>query len=130
MIGGAVTPALASKLAKVLSMLGSDHDGEIAAAGRRAHALVKGAGLTWGDVIGPATLPKPGVSSPHRCWRVPATPGDCAALCLRWSEVLTGWEAEFCRSLAGRRRISPKQLAVLRRIATKVEAVARAAGEC
>ena len=130
MIGGAVTPALASKLAKVLSMLGSDHDGEIAAAGRRAHALVKGAGLTWGDVIGPTTLPKSGFSSPQRCWRVPATPGECAALCLRWSEVLTGWEAEFCRSLAGRRRISPKQLTVLRRIATKVEAVARAAGEC
>jgi hypothetical protein len=125
-----MTPVFASKLAKVLNMLSSDHDGEIAAAGRRAHALVKGAGLTWGDIISPATLPKPDFSRPQRCWRVSMTPGDCAALCLLWPEVLTAWEAEFCRSLVGRRRISVKQLAVLKRIATKVEAVARAAGEC
>jgi hypothetical protein len=39
-------PALADKLAKVLGMLGSAHDGEVAAAGRRADAMVKGAGLT------------------------------------------------------------------------------------
>lgn len=47
-----VTPDLADRLAKILGMLGSTHDGEIAAAGRAAVALIKSAGLTWPDVVG------------------------------------------------------------------------------
>ena len=114
-------PDIAAKLAKVLGLLGSDHDGEVAAAGRRAHALVKGAGLTWPEVIQPA--------GSRRCWRAAATPGGCAAQCLLWPETLTTWEAEFCRSIAGRHRISPKQADVLQRIAAKVAAFAHATGE-
>jgi hypothetical protein len=116
-----LAPDLAAKLAKVLGMLGSDHDGEVAAAGRRANALIKNAGLTWAQVI------RPGGS--RRCWRSLSPGADCAALCLLWPEALTDWEAAFCRSIAGRHRISPKQTDVLERIARKVEAVARAAGE-
>jgi hypothetical protein len=111
-------PDVAAKLAKVLGMLGSDHDGEVAAAGRRANALIRNAGLTWAQVI-----------APRRRWRPADTPGGCAALCLLWPEALTEWEAAFCRSIAGRHRISLKQTDVLERIARKVEAVARAAGE-
>jgi hypothetical protein len=125
-----LTPALASKLVKVLGMLGSDHDGEVAAAGRRADAMVKGAGLTWDDVIVPAA-PKPEQRrrQPRR-WREPGSPSDTAAMCLLYSEVLTDWETNFCRSIVGRRRISTKQAAVLDRLARKVEAFARATGEC
>ena len=39
------------KLAKMLAMLGSRHDGEVAAAGRSAHTLVKDAGITWTEVL-------------------------------------------------------------------------------
>jgi hypothetical protein len=112
-------PDIAAKLAKVLGMLGSDHDGEVAAAGRRANALIRSAGLTWAQVIAPR----------RRCWRPLPLDGRCAAQCLLWPEALTDWEAAFCRSVAGQCRISPKQGVVLKRIARKVEAVARAAGE-
>ena len=116
-----LAPDLAAKLAKVLGMLGSDHDGEVAAAGRRANALIRSAGLTWAQVIQPA--------GNRRCWRPLPLDGRCAAQCLLWPEALTEWEAAFCRSIAGRHRISLKQTDVLERIARKVEAVARAAGE-
>jgi hypothetical protein len=124
-----LSPALALKLAKILRILGSAHDGEIAAAGRRATAMVKGAWLAWGEVIAPAA-PRPEPSHrPSRRWHRVASPTDSAALCLQWSEVLTDWETDFCRSIVGKRRISAKQAAVLERIARKVEAFARATGE-
>src|SRR3954462_2039623 len=124
-----ISPDLANKLAKVLGMLGSDHDGEIAAAGRRAHAMVKGAGLTWNQVLAPANSPPESPYRPPRRWRRPASASDAAALCLQWGEVLTDWETDFCRSLVGRYRLSPKQSEVLNRIAAKCEAFARSAGE-
>jgi hypothetical protein len=124
-------PAFCAKLAKVLGLLASDHDGEVAAAGRRANALLKGAGLTWDQLLNPpASEPQQQQSRAPRRWRRPASPSDAAALCLQWrDEVLTDWEADFCRSLVGRYRISPKQTVVIERIARKVEAYARATGE-
>jgi hypothetical protein len=122
-------PALADKLVKVLGMLGSAHDGEVAAAGRRAHAMVRGAGLTWGQVIAPAAPRPEPPHRPTRRWRRPASATDTAALCLKWPEVLTDWERDFCRSIVGRRRVSAKQTAVLDRLARKVEDFARATGE-
>jgi hypothetical protein len=44
------------KLIKLLGLLGSDHNGEIAAAGRVADALIRDAGVTWADVIAPETV--------------------------------------------------------------------------
>jgi hypothetical protein len=41
------------RLIKLLGLLGSDHNGEIASAGRMADALIRDAGVTWADVIGP-----------------------------------------------------------------------------
>ena len=47
-------PALdRDKLVKMLGMLGSCHDGEVAAAGRSAHTLLKDAGTTWSEVLTP-----------------------------------------------------------------------------
>jgi len=43
---------LMRKLAKVLGMLGSDHEGERAAAARRAEALRKELGVAWDDIVG------------------------------------------------------------------------------
>jgi hypothetical protein len=124
-----LTPALASKLVKVLGMLGSDHDGEVAAAGRKAHCMLQAEGLTWGDVINPAAPRSEWPQRPQRRWRRPTSPSDTAALCLLWPEVLTDWETNFCRSIVGRRRISAKQTVVLERLARKVEAFAHATGE-
>jgi hypothetical protein len=124
-----LTPDLAAKLAKILGMLGLDYDGEIAAAGRRANAMVKRAGLTWDEVISSSAPIPQQPHRPPRRWRKPGTPSDTAALCLQWSEVLTDWETNFCRSIIGRRRLSAKQADVLARIVDRVEAFARAAGE-
>lgn len=133
MNGPALPAEIADKLVKVLGMLGSDHDGEVAAAGRRANAMIRNAGLTWGDVISSRTLP-PSLPQqpcrPMRRWRKPGTPSDTAALCMQWcDEVLTDWEAGFCRSIVGCRRISEKQAGILARIVDKVEAFVRASGE-
>jgi hypothetical protein len=43
--------------------------------------------------------------------------------------VLTEWETDFCRSIVGRHRTSPRQSEVLNRITAKVEAFARTSGE-
>jgi len=125
----ALTPAFADKLVKILGMLGSAHDGEVAAAGRRAHSMLKAMGLTWSDVIKPAAPKSEQPQRPQRRWRRGVSPTDTAALCLQWSEVLTDWETDFCRSMVGRRRTSAKQIEVLGKIARKVEAFARATGE-
>ena len=44
------------RLIKLLGLLGSDHNGEIAAAGRTADALIRDAGVTWADVMAPETV--------------------------------------------------------------------------
>ena len=49
---GKPSPSLLDKLAKILGMLGSAHDGEVLAAGRRAHLLITGADLTWPQLLG------------------------------------------------------------------------------
>ena len=44
------------RLIKLLGLLGSAHNGEIAAAGRMADALIRDAGVTWADVIASETV--------------------------------------------------------------------------
>jgi hypothetical protein len=46
-----VNPETLDRLIKLLGMLGSAHDGERAAAGLKAHELIRRHGLTWADVI-------------------------------------------------------------------------------
>jgi hypothetical protein len=50
-------PHSADRLRKLCGMLGSDHDGERAAAARAADKLVRGLGLTWHQVIAPPIVP-------------------------------------------------------------------------
>lgn len=50
------------RLAKLLGMMGSAHDGEALNAARMAHTLVRQAGMTWEDVlrkVGTLVLPAP-----------------------------------------------------------------------
>jgi hypothetical protein len=123
-----LSPDLTRRLTKILGMLGSAHDGEVAAAGRRAHSLLQQAGLTWPEVIAPAAPAQQHYRPPRR-WRSPVSHSDAAALCLLWPEVLTDWETDFLQAIASRHRISDKQSAVLNRITAKCEAFARSAGE-
>jgi hypothetical protein len=123
MTGATLIADSASKLAKV----GSDHDGEIAATGRKAHSMLQAVGLTWGEVIASARLgplPPPRREPQPRHQDKPRSVPDAVALCLRWPEVLTEWEANFLRSIAHRTRLSAEQSKVLMRIVDKVEAPA------
>src|SRR5262245_37251375 len=66
-------PRASDRLIKILGLLGSDHDGEVAAAGRKAHALIRGLGLSWSDIIttSPSISPEPDVRETP--WRRMAT---------------------------------------------------------
>jgi hypothetical protein len=105
------------RLTKLLGMLGSDHDGEIAAAGRAADRLVRGAGLRWPDIVQPA-LPPPGGAD---------TIDDPIRFVLAFVDVLNDWEKRFAAARARQHRPpSPKQLAILDDLVAKCRAAARA----
>ena len=110
-----------TKLAHVLGMLGSPHQGERDAAALAADRLVRGRGLDWLDVLGgsPADPPisRPGwTPSPSP---VPDHMGDLQT-CGQRLDVLTAWEREFVTNLAQRRTVSRKQRDILAAIAAKV----------
>ena len=110
--------ALRHRLARLLGMLGSAHDGEALNAGRLADKLVRGAGLTWHDVLSlpPSSDHPPLDEGPFADW--PGGWRGAATHCLRYGDhVLTAWEREFLHkidSYVG--EISPKQQVVLRRL--------------
>jgi hypothetical protein len=114
-----MNPLDRGKLARVLGMLGSAHDGEIAAAGRAANELVRGAGLTWPEVIEPpSALVQP---YPDRAEEdYPLTIEDCLE-----SSWLTPWERKFLGSIRYRTRLTKKQIQVFEDIKTKIRRAAR-----
>ena len=104
-----LTPAGRAKLAAILGRLGSEFDGERAAAGLMADRLVREAGLTWPDVLAappPATPPPP-----IEDWRA------CAAWCADRPELLNPWEQSFLSGLAARHKpLTPRQANILQRL--------------
>jgi hypothetical protein len=48
------------RLAKILGMLGSAHDGERASAAAKADQLVRGSGSTWHEVVNPPAKARTG----------------------------------------------------------------------
>jgi hypothetical protein len=92
-----------AKLAKLLGMVGSAHDGEALNAARLADQLVRTRDLRWADVIGAVA------DIPVGSWR------DVAMTCaLHGGGVLNEWELAFCRSLLHFPKISAKQQRILR----------------
>jgi hypothetical protein len=100
------------KLAAVLGMLGSTHDGEALNAARLADRMRRAAGVTWTDLLsGPAVCTYPPPRRPH--WR------DLIAECRHRPGLLTAWEQRFLASIMRRSHLSQKQLTVLEAIAAK-----------
>src|SRR5687767_12283048 len=112
-----LAPADAAKLTKLLGMLGSDHDGEVAAAGRAANRLLKAHGLTWSDVITPA----PQSATLPAVWREPEHWLDAVGLCLVLPDApLSSWDRKFLISISQRDAdLTEKQQAQLIRIVDK-----------
>jgi hypothetical protein len=101
-----LAPDALERLIKLLGMLGSAHDGERAAAGLKAHELLRRHGLTWSDILPATPTPPPKIG-----WR------DKLAACTAHAHCLNSREHAFVQSLA-RWRGTPteKQLAWLDRI--------------
>ncbi len=115
---------MAERLAKLLGMQGSVHDGEALTAARLADRLVRDQlKLTWGEVI---QSPARGSSGPGppRVWREPQTWQDAARLAAEWPECLTDWERGFLVSVLRFARVSDKQLAILDRVVSKARGTA------
>jgi hypothetical protein len=94
------------RLAKLLGMLGSGHDGEVVNAARAADRVVRGSGLRWPDIAAP-----------------PAPPRDPIEFCLSRPAVLTAWESQFLHSLRSQNyRVTVKQNLVVERIVQKIHA--------
>lgn len=99
-------PNTAERLAKLCGMFGSDHDAERAAAARMAHRLVNERGLSWFDVILPVNKRADVVE-------------EQIGMALANLDALSMWERGFIYTIRYKSDLSPKQLAVLDRLAAK-----------
>jgi hypothetical protein len=100
-------PIEADKLARICGMFGSEHEGERASAAWLADRLVRGAGVSWFDVLAGANVRS-----------APESLSDLCRQLLAYSDFLTVWEASFLQSL--RAPITPRQRDKLDDIAAKV----------
>lgn len=107
------------RLTRLLGMLGSDFDGEVASAGRLADKMVRAAGLTWPDIIAPALpspAPDPRADPLRGDWRT------AAAACQRYPHLTDQWETKFLSNLGRFPRLSAKQHGILTQIVTRLRA--------
>jgi hypothetical protein len=103
-----------AKLAKILGMLGSDHDGERAAAALKADHFVRQAGLTWETILKSGHAPKPHRPPEFGTWR------QTCRECLARDRDLRQWERGFLNDLPKFQRISTKQRYCLNEIAIRL----------
>lgn len=119
--------ALVDRLIKLCGMSGNEYEGERANAAALADRIVSDAGLTWVEVIKTSQLdclPNNGV----QIWREPETLSEQTTTCLAWSECLSDYERDFCRSIAGKESLTQKQWALLERLTDKAREYAAARG--
>jgi hypothetical protein len=108
------------RLARVLGLLGSAHDGEVVSAGRAADRMLRGAGVTWRDVV----LQRPVAAFD------PVPFGDAGEIkfCVRHCHRLSEWEATFIASIRDQRGpLTTRQRNCLARIVDRLRARAEAA---
>jgi hypothetical protein len=103
-----------AKLAAVLGMMGSVHDGEALAAARTAERMRRDAGLSWQELLNANQRVDNQAPTAPVSWR------QTVAECLNRRGSLRTWEAGFLESLSGFPKISPKQRNCLEAIANRV----------
>jgi hypothetical protein len=119
------------KLGKLLALAGStNQDGEAATAVRMAARILKSHGSDWHTLLAilgpptPAAAPRPSPQRGHDRWWTDLSPGHVRTACellRRGGGTLSTWEAGFLDSIQNHARLTPKQGAVLDRIARKVD---------
>jgi len=89
------------RLVKICGMLGSDHDGERAAAGKLAHDMLRGLGLGWDDVITPKSLRAPHpAENPFRAkYEAERMAWRTKAAVVATSSRVSAWERGFAEDL-------------------------------
>ena len=102
----ALAAADLGKLAKVCGLFSSSHMGERAAAAAKADAIVRGAGLTWTDLLAQDHAR----GNSETSWRRELSP---AVILATYSAALTQWERHFLATLVQRPNLSTKQREVL-----------------
>jgi hypothetical protein len=109
----ALAPAELARLAKLLGMLGSCHDGERANAGAAADRFLRDRGVTWPMVLGLEEAPGRKRQEEQKRHRDDA--GEMLDFCLDADQRLfNDWERTFLASISERhKRLSEKQLAIL-----------------
>ena len=110
-----LSPGELNKLASILGLLGSSHQGERDAAALVADRLVRGRGLEWSQLL----APKPPTPA------APPAPSSVEAdlrICRAYPGLLTDWERGFLRGLKPGYMLSEKQRRILSGMARKVRA--------
>jgi hypothetical protein len=101
------------RLAKLLGMLGSAHDGEIVAAARQPERLRADAGLTWPEILVPRLPPPPRRQNVR-------TVTEAIDFVIEREDALTAWESDFARSIPRQSSpLSSKQIGILERLVEK-----------
>ena len=108
------SPAEAALFAKICGLLGSSFDGERAAAACKATEFLKARGLSWGEFVHLAMGQATRAGQIRRPWRA------TVHACLAKDELTSDWERGFLLSIRERPYLTPKQWAVLARIAENV----------
>ena len=103
-----------STVAKLLGLIGSNHDAEALAAARKAHALVRGKGATWPIVLG-LDAEQPTTPEPEHL----AVARDLLG---RGKGICTDWEMRFLRGVLAFKTLTHQQQQSLDGIRAKVEA--------
>jgi hypothetical protein len=106
-------------LIKLLGMLGSDHAGERANAGKLASTLLARHKTTWSQLLNGT-----GSAQPPR-WVEPFGLHQRVLAVLDAEDLLTQWELDFAHSLLQRSTCSPKQNAILTRLLDRARAHAK-----
>lgn len=117
------------KLVKILRMFSSHHDGEVAAAARRAHKIISDRKLDWDDLIIPVHSSRHNTKNDNRhesnSNNYEPDETDLINKCSELSHCLTEWEREFIESIGESviewGRLTGKQRAVLDRIVNKLK---------
>lgn len=109
-MNGHLSPQDRHRLARLLGMTGSAHDGEALNAARLADRLLKDRGVTWTDAVAPGAE----MREPLHSWR-----RVCAELATQ-PDSLGPWEQSFVAGLPKFRRLSSKQREILQSIAERV----------
>ena len=117
-----LTAELRARIARLLGMCGSDHDGEVLNAARMADRLVRGLGLTWPSIIGIGALNDANTENYGDPLRGFASLEVACRFVLTRTPMLTAWERAFVLRLPGFTKLSSRQLSVLRTLVARADA--------